>query len=81
MRIKPSRATIAGSVVALAITVPAAQAYEVDAASHSTSSKAAQAQRLQAIKAQFKANAEFMKSRAHAAHALRASGWYTEAAR
>ena len=64
MRIKPTRATIAGSVLALAITVPAAQA-----------------QRLQAIKAQFKANADFMKARAQATHALKASGWYTEAAR
>jgi hypothetical protein len=72
-------AAIAGSVLALATAIPAAQAIEVDAAHHSTSSKSAQAQTLRAIKAEFKANADFMKARAQAAQALRAGGWYTEA--
>ena len=79
MRIKPISAAIAGSVLALALAIPAAQAYEVDAAHHSTSSKSAETQKMRAIKAEFKANAEFMKARAQAAQALRAGGWYTEA--
>jgi hypothetical protein len=33
---------------------------------------------LRAIKAQFKAEAEFEQARAQAAQALKASGWYSE---
>ena len=55
-------AAIAGSVLALATAIPAAQA-----------------QTLRAIKAEFKANADFMKARAQAAQALRTGGWYAEA--
>jgi hypothetical protein len=80
MRTKPISATIAGSVLALAIAIPGAQARAVDAAHHSTSSKSAEAQTLRAIKAEFKAQSEFMKARAQAAQALRAGGWFTEAA-
>jgi hypothetical protein len=79
MRIKPISAAIAGSVLALALAIPSAQAYEVDAAHHSTSSKSAETQTLRAIKAEFKANADYMKARAQAAHALEEAGWYTEA--
>jgi hypothetical protein len=80
MRIKPISSAIAGSALALAIAIPAAQARAVDAAHHSTSSKSAQAQTLRAIKAEFKAEADFMKARAQAARALKAGGWFTEAA-
>lgn len=77
MKIKPFSAAIgAGAVLALATAIPAAEAYEVDAAHHSTSSRSAQT--LQAIKTQFKAEAEFMKARAQAVQALKAGGWYTE---
>jgi hypothetical protein len=79
MRSKPIRAAIAGSVLALATAIPAAQAYEVDATHHSTSSKSAQAQRLRAIKAEFRANADFLKAHARAAQTLEDGGWYTEA--
>ena len=74
MKINPFSAAIcAGTVLALATAIPAAEAYEVDAAHHSTSSRSAQ--RLQAIKAE----AGFMKARAQAARALEAGGWYSEA--
>ena len=79
MRIKTIGAAVAGSVLALATAIPAAQARAVDAAHHSTSSKSAQAQTLRAIKAEFKAQAAFMKARAQAAQALEAAGWFTEA--
>ena len=78
MKINPFSAAIcAGTVLALATAIPAAEAYEVDAAHHSTSSRSAQ--RLQAIKAEFEAEAGFMKARAQAARALEAGGWYSEA--
>jgi hypothetical protein len=80
MRIKPISSAIAGLALALAIAIPAAQARAVDAAHHSTSSKSAQAQTMRAIKAEFKAEADFMKARAQAAQALKAGGWFTEAA-
>jgi hypothetical protein len=79
MRIKSLSAAIAGSVLVLAAAIPAAQAYEVDAAHHSTSSKSSQAQTLRAIKAEFKAEAEYKKVRAQAAQALEAAGWFAEA--
>jgi hypothetical protein len=73
MRIKPFSAAIgAGTVLALATTIQAAQAYEVDAAHHSTSSTSAQT--LRAIKEQFKAEAEFLQARAQAA--TTAEAWY-----
>jgi hypothetical protein len=77
MTIKPISAAVVGSVLALAVAIPAAQARAVDAAHHSTSSRSAQT--LRAIKAEFKAQAEFMKARAQAAQALEAGGWFTEA--
>jgi hypothetical protein len=49
------RAVGAGTVLALATTIPAAMAYEVDAAHHSTSSMSAQ--RLAALEAQAKVDA------------------------
>ena len=84
MRIRRFSAAIgAGTVLALATTISAAQAYEVDAAAahHSTSSRSTQT--LQAIKAQFEAQAEFMKARAQEARAqeaqaLKARAWYSD---
>jgi hypothetical protein len=74
MKIKPFSAAIgAGTVLALATAIPAAEA---SAAHHSTTSMSAQVQRLRAIKAEFKAEAEFKKERAEAAQALKA-GWYS----
>jgi hypothetical protein len=76
MKIKSFSAAIcAGTVLALATAIPAAEA---SAARHATNSTSASAQTLAAIKAQFKAQAEFMKARAQASQALKASGWYSE---
>ena len=80
MRIKPISAAVAGSIMALATAIPAAQAYEVDAAHHSTSSISAQTGN--ALKTQAKAEAEgykVLQAQARAARALKAGGWYTEA--
>ena len=82
MRIERFDAAIgAGAVVlVLATTISAAQAYEGDAAHHSTSSMSAQT--LQALKAQWKAEAKgyaVMNPRAQELQALEASAWYADA--
>jgi hypothetical protein len=77
MKIKPFSAAIgAGAVLALATAIPAAQA---STAHHTTSARSAQAKTLRAIKAEFKAQSDFVKARAQAAHALEAAGWLVEA--
>ena len=75
MRIKGFSAAIgAGTVLALATTIQAAEAR------HTTSSRAqiTIAQYGPAIRAAFKAEAAFKKARAQAAKALKAEGWYFE---
>ena len=80
MKIKPISATIAGSVLALAAAIPAAQAYEVDAAHQSSSALSAQTRN--ALKAQGNAEVKgykVLKAQIQAAQALKAAGWYSEA--
>jgi hypothetical protein len=80
MRIKPISAAIAGSVLALVPAIPAAQAYEVDAAHQSTSAISAQTRN--ALEAQWRAEArgyKVLQAQAQAARALGGAGWNTEA--
>ena len=89
MRIKTFAAIGAGAVLALATALPAVQAYEVDASHQSTAAKSAQTlsaleakYRAQGLIARYKAElsgSTVTKTRAQAAEALKADGWYAEA--
>jgi hypothetical protein len=81
MKIRRITAAIgAGGVLALAAAIPAAQAKEVDASSHSTSSLSAQTlARLEAQGLAQAAAVKEMKTLARTARILDTAGWSAEA--